>query len=117
MNADNPIRRTKKWLLAAMVLLALGVGGAWGHGRVHFGFSSGPWPGFWDPWPFDYYPSRPIYYLPPPVIIQQAPPVYIEQPSAPVPQQYWYYCAATRGYYPSVKTCPGGWIPVLPETP
>ena len=112
MNAD----KRKKWLMAGAVLLVLGSGSVWGHGRVHFGFGFGP--GFWDPWPFDYYPPRPIYYYDyPPIIIQQPPPVYIERAPAPAPQQYWYYCAASRAYYPRVKTCPGGWMPVLPETP
>jgi len=42
------------------------------------------------------------------------------QPSAPVqppaPVQYWYHCKSPEGYYPYVKTCPGGWDRV-PATP
>jgi hypothetical protein len=66
-----------------------------------------------------YYP--PAYYYPP------SPPVYIEQPAPysvppqsqyqPDTQAYWYYCAASRGYYPHVQTCPGGWQKVPPQSP
>ena len=53
------------------------------------------------------------YYAAPPVVIQQQLPVYIE------PEQrqsgYWYYCQEPQGYYPYVKSCPGGWMKVVPE--
>ena len=53
------------------------------------------------------------YYAAPPVVIRQQPPVYIE------PEQrqsgYWYYCQEPQGYYPYVKSCPGGWMKVVPE--
>ena len=116
-------------LLIALVLLGVaGLGTAWadrGHdgGRVHFGVMIGPG---WGPW---YYPP-PYYYPPyyPPVIVQpQQPQVYIEQQQVPVspagsvtstaPANYWYYCAAAKGYYPYVKECPGGWQKVLPQPP
>ena len=29
---------------------------------------------------------------------------------------YWYYCENPQGYYPYVKSCPGGWMKVVPET-
>ena len=115
-------------LLIALVLLGVaGLGTAWadrGHngGRVHLGVMIGQG---WGPW---YYP--PSYYYPPyypPVIVQpQQPQVYIEQQQAPgaaagpvttAPANYWYYCAAARGYYPYVKECPGGWQKVLPQPP
>jgi hypothetical protein len=44
-----------------------------------------------------------------------SPPVYVERSDAPAPaQSYWYYCEASRGYYPYVKECPGGWKAVPP---
>jgi hypothetical protein len=44
---------------------------------------------------------------------------YVEQgqPSAG-PGRYsgsWYYCDASRAYYPYVKQCPGGWREVSPQ--
>jgi len=60
------------------------------------------------------YPA-PVYYTPPP------PPVYIEQPQTPQyqpeSQAYWYYCPASRAYYPHVANCPGGWQKVPPAPP
>src|SRR4051812_4489778 len=87
-----------------------------GHSRVFLGFNFG-YPGYYYPAP--YYPAYyPYPYYPAPVVVQQAPPaVYTErQDVAPAPetQSYWYYCAATRGYYPYVKECPGGWQKVAP---
>ncbi|MFC5428946.1 hypothetical protein ACFPTO_09065 [Paraburkholderia denitrificans] len=86
------------------------------------------------PW---YYPA-PYYYAPGPVIVAPPPepPVWIEQgqpPSGPADQAYsqysqgpadaendpeadnsdtWYYCDASRTYYPYVKQCASGWRPV-----
>ncbi len=131
--------RLCKGLLAAVTLLLACVGNAsaWGHGghihsRVYFGVGVGP--GYWGPsyWGPSYYYPRPAYYPPyAPVIINQTPPVYVEQtptvapvvapvaPAAPAvsSNNYWYYCAASRAYYPYVKTCPAGWMKVLPQTP
>jgi hypothetical protein len=33
------------------------------------------------------------------------------------PSVYWYYCQRPRGYYPQVRHCPRGWIPVAPLPP
>lgn len=115
----NPSR---KWSLALLALLAgaltTGSAFAWGHRShvtlgFHFGFPAYyPAPYYYSPY---YYPA-PSYY-PSPVIVQQ-PPVYTErQEVAPEAQNYWYYCAATRGYYPYVKECPGGWQKVPPAPP
>lgn len=61
------------------------------------------------------------YYVDPPIIVQQ-PDVYV----VPAPQQapprtepafYWYYCQNPPGYYPYVKTCPEGWMKVVPSLP
>jgi hypothetical protein len=78
------------------------------HNRVFIGSTIIAAPLFFPP--SYYYPSAPVYYDPPPVYIEQAP------DAAPQPQQYWYYCPATRAYYPYVSECPGGWQRVPPNT-
>ena len=112
-----------KLIVAFLVLTMAGAGSAWadhwghGGGHVHFGLMIGPG---WGPW---YYPPPPYYYPPyyAPVVVQPQPQVYVEQaPAAVAPAaspggSYWYYCAASRGYYPYVKTCPGGWQKVAPQ--
>jgi len=88
--------------------------GRWGYHRrawgprwgVNFNWSGPLW---WGPW------SAPFgFYTPPPVIVQQQPPVFVQ----PEQQQtdYWYYCQNPQGYYPYIKSCPGGWMRVVPET-
>jgi hypothetical protein len=37
-------------------------------------------------------------------------PVYVE----PEQTYYWYYCSNPEGYYPYIKSCPGGWAKVVP---
>ena len=107
-----------KGCLVAVSLTVLSIGAVWadhrhGHGRVGVGVYVGP-SFFWGG-----YPSP--YYYPPyaPVVIERSPPVYIEQsPPPPVVQtNYWFYCAASRAYYPYVNECPGGWQRVLPQPP
>lgn len=115
MNASKRI----KWFLVMLLLATASIGNVWadhGHGHVrgHVGVYFGP---MWGPW---YYPE-PYYYAPsPPVIIERAPPVYIEQADpqpAPAPINYWYYCNASKTYYPYVNECPGGWQRVAPQPP
>lgn len=103
--------KTQK-ILAVLALLLLGMGGAWAHGgRV--GVYVGP---YWSPW---FYP--PPYYQPQVIVVPQPPPpVYVEQTEAPAEpaaggQQYWYYCGATKAYYPYVKECSEAWQKVLPQ--
>lgn len=111
--------------LAALLLAALMTSAAWAHPpRARVGVYVGP---YWGPW----WGPAPIYYPQPVVVVRpETPPVYVEQadtseappPSkpaaaalAPAPaQQYWYYCASVKGYYPYVKECPEGWQKVLP---
>lgn len=95
--------------------------------RVRVGVMIGV-PGPWYPHPYYDYPP-PYYYPPayyyraPTIIVPQAPPTYIQQPSvdqssaqdAESSANYWYYCAAEKGYYPYVKQCPGGWRRVAPK--
>ena len=91
------------------------------HGRsrvsvgVGFGFGYPYWGGPWGPWGYYPYP----YYGAPTVVVQQ-PVTYIEQnpqvAPAPANAGWWYYCDQSRGYYPYVRECPGGWQRV-PPTP
>jgi len=54
-----------------------------------------------------YYPVAPVpYYYPYP------------GPSADTSGQQggsWYYCEASKAYYPYVRDCPAGWRPVAPQ--
>ena len=77
--------------------------------------------GYYSPY-YDSYPASPYpAYAYPPVVVQSSPPVYIEQgpaQAAPAPAQAdWYYCAASRSYYPYVNECPGGWQRVPSQPP
>jgi hypothetical protein len=109
--------KPSKW---AVLLLAVATGmlmtsSAFARGRVFLGFNFG-FPGYYYPAPY-YYPAYYPYPYYPPVVVQQSPPVYTErQDVAPANEQgYWYYCAATRGYYPYVKNCSRTWMQVVPQ--
>src|SRR5262245_22473684 len=84
---------------------------AWGHARFSFGVVIGA-PFY--PW---YYP--PYYYYPPVVAVPAPQTTYIERnspPQAAAPRQsYWYYCEASRTYYPYGKGGPAGWLRVVPN--
>lgn len=105
-----------------------GIGGyypgyGWGLG---YGFGPGYYGGYWG-YP-GYYGSwgYPGYYggyggyggygygapygYPPAVYIQRQ-----EAPPQQKPANYWYYCRNPEGYYPYVKQCAEGWIPVPPQ--
>ena len=109
----------RKLLVVLLALVMTGLASsAWAHGgRVRLGvYVGGPvwgpaWGGGWYPPPY-YYPPQ-VIVVPPPA----PPPVYIEQaqPEPQSAQQYWYYCARAKGYYPYVKECPEGWQKVLPQ--
>jgi hypothetical protein len=112
-----------RWLTIFLALCAAAgaavSGTADAHGRVGI-FIGGPI------YPF-YYPPPPYYYpYPQPVIVEPARPVvYVEQgQGAPDAEQQrsqgtWYYCEASRTYYPYVKQCAGGWreVPATPPAP
>jgi hypothetical protein len=111
------VNRVKAVLMLSAVLLGAAASApafAW-HGSVRFGVVVGA-PFY--PW---YYP--PYYYYPPypyaPVAAPAAPTTYIEQGGAQsAPSQrssYWYYCEASKTYYPYVKECPAGWMRVVPQ--
>jgi hypothetical protein len=91
-------------------------GGHSGHGFYWGGtISLGPWYP-WGTWyPYGAWYPYPYYYAGPPVIIQQQPPVYLQKDQSE--SNYWYYCQNPQGYYPYIKSCPGGWMKVVPETP
>src|SRR3954469_15165735 len=78
------------------------------HSRIFIGGAFVGAPLFYYPTPY-YYAPAPAYYYPPPQ------PVYIEQAPIAQPQQYWYFCASSRSYYPYAKQCPDGWQRVLPN--
>jgi hypothetical protein len=82
---------------------------------VGFGYGYPYW-GPWGPWGYGYYP---YYYPVQTVVVPAQPTTYIEQSqpqSQPDMTGWWYYCDASRGYYPYVKECPSGWQRV-PPTP
>jgi len=79
--------------------------GRWTHGR-HDG-RIGWW---WVVGPTWYFYPAPVYPYPNPY---EPPPLEL---AAPPPAQFWYYCEEYKGYYPYVRTCPGGWKQV-PATP
>jgi len=109
----------------------------WGghHGGFHGGFYIGIGPGFWPGYYWGYYPyywGAPIVGWPyggwpyatyagwpyvgwpyyPPQATEAAPPDSQPQQQQPY---YWYYCENPQGYYPYVKSCPGGWKQVIPN--
>ncbi len=92
-------------------------------GHVRFGLSLGVplfGPGYYSPYYGYPYPAYAYPYAYPPVVVQSSPPpVYIEQsPAQAAPAQAdWYYCAASRSYYPYVSECPAGWQRVPSQPP
>jgi hypothetical protein len=90
-----------------------GHSGHFGHGGGHVGiglFVGPDWwgPGWWGPYP--YYP----YYQSPPVIVQPPPEIYVQPAPQAEEPNYWYFCPEPQGYYPYIKTCPKGWMKVVP---
>lgn len=85
------------------------------HTHWSFGFAfGGAWGYPWYPYTVPYYdyPSPayyppPIYYVPPPQTVTSS-----------EPDGYWYYCAASKSFYPYVKECADGrWERVEPRAP
>ena len=115
------IRNMTLAVMAALLVVTLPLAALAGHGhghgntRVYIGGSFWLGPPAWGPayyGPGYYYPPPP-YYAPAPVIVQQTP-QYVERAQADA--DYWHYCENPRGYYPYVRTCPGGWMRVVPDT-
>ena len=70
--------------------------------------------------PPPYYSPYYAPYYPPVATVPYAAPTYIEQGSpqaAPATQNYWYYCADSKSYYPYVNQCASGWQRVSPTPP
>lgn len=90
------------------VFVGVGVGPVWGY----------PYWGY----PYYYYPP-PYYSYGPPAVVVQQPPTYVQQDTvqgvpaqaAPQPQAYWYFCASSQAYYPSVQSCSEPWVKVPPR--
>ncbi|MCG6965823.1 MAG: hypothetical protein LJE59_04885 [Chromatiaceae bacterium] len=97
----------------------------WDGGHGHHGHRShtgvyldiGPlwWPGYRYPG-YGYSGYYSPYYAPSTVVVSPPPATTYVQPPAES-SSYWYYCESSRGYYPYVKTCPGGWMKVVPDAP
>lgn len=108
--------------LAAVALAAACISGPASATRVVVGVGVGVPLGV--PYYYPYYPVAPVPYYYPPVVAAPAPPVnYVEQGQGPGPSAdasgrpsgSWYYCEASRAYYPYVRDCPAGWRPVAPQ--
>lgn len=99
-------------------------GGYWGGPRISLGFyGPGYWgPGYWGGYPGYGYGYGYGYAAPPVVVVPSEPRIYVERdapaaaPSAG-PQQWWYWCASAKGYYPYVSACSEGWQRVAPQPP
>jgi hypothetical protein len=125
--------------LASGAAMAQHGGHGYHGGGVRFGISLGvplygygyyppyyAYPAYAYPAPAYAYPA-PVYTYPAPAyaypaaVVQASPPAYVEQgmARAPAPQAQgdWYYCPASKGYYPYVNECPSGWqrVPAQPS--
>lgn len=108
---ENDVNRLKALLgVSAAALVCMSGAAHAAHVAVFVGG------GYYYPW------VPPVYYAPPAVVAVPVP--------APEPQQYvqqgqpqgdaapqqssgtWYFCDASRTYYPYVKQCSSGWRPV-----
>lgn len=114
----------KSILAAAAVTLACAAPAYADRGHAHVGVSIGV-PLFSPYWGAYAYPPYPYYY-PPVVVTPPTPQVYVEQQPAPAaatpaqteaPENYWYYCAQSKTYFPYVKECAGPWQRVTPQPP
>ena len=100
------------------VLLAIPMSGLAGSSTHYsFGFNVGI-PSYGPPayGPNPYWGPPPYYYPPPPVVVvPQQPQTYVQR-NQRQESDYWYYCQNPQGYYPYIKSCPGGWMKVVPDT-
>ena len=93
-------KTTVTFMVLLALLLALPLFSYAGHGHGHNGGTR-------------VFIGGSLWLGPPPVIVQQ-PPVYVQRGQAE--SEYWYYCDNPQGFYPYIKSCPGGWMKVVPET-
>lgn len=104
-------------------------GGYWGGCcGASVGFYFGPGFAYGYPYygyPYGYYGAGYYGYGPAVVGVPTEPTQYVEQGqdaqadmnnAAAPPAGVWYYCSKPAGYYPYVRTCPGGWqqVPARP---
>jgi hypothetical protein len=79
-------------------------GPGWGPGwRGNWGYPGG----YYGPYA-GYYGPPAVVYAPPPIVTYAAPPQPMVLAAQPEPA-VWYYCEASRKYYPYVQECPAGW--------
>jgi len=145
MNSDRAARprgaRIARTLALALMFATTGgaalAQGHGGHGGGHGGYGGGGYHGggHWEHgwhnggygwWWFAVPPAVYLWSLPPArpepppttVIIESAPPATVAAPAANAPAPSWYFCEASRSYYPYVATCPGGWrqVPAVPSS-
>ena len=132
-----PIFSSGSVLAHGRVQVGIGIGiGAPIYGGAYYGgaYYGGPFYGpryygapYYYPnyYPAPYYPAVPVIASPP--VIVTPPPVYVSQPTAPTAappaptgiqprdnSPYWYYCPASRTYYPYVKGCSSDWQQITP---
>lgn len=104
-----------KLALGAVAAVAVATGG------VAYAARAGVYVG--PGYPYDYPVVPAPYYYPPPVVVVPVdpgpPPEYVEkdQPQQGGGADVWYYCDASKHYYPYVKTCKSGWrsVPARPQ--
>jgi hypothetical protein len=100
---------------AVLALAMVGASGVAHAARVGVGIYVAPAP--------YYYPVAPVPYYYPPAVAIPVEPSYIEQAPAAAPADpaqsagSWYYCDASRTYYPYVKSCSSGWRQVPAQPP
>ncbi len=69
-------------------------------------------PVFWPWWPGPAWGPTAV------VAVPASQPVFVEQGGQAAQQQsFWYWCNDSRAYFPYVRECPGGWQPVVPQSP
>jgi hypothetical protein len=104
--------------IAFLAVAALCTSGAAYAARVGVGIYVAPAPYYYPVAPVPYY-YAPAY--PPAVVVPAEPDNYVEQgqPSAGPAQSNgsWYYCDASKTYYPYVKQCASGWREVPAQSP
>ena len=110
-------------LLSLAILLSGGInvsGWAFDDARHHFGsnydggrYGFGHGRFFLSPY-YAYHPRETNKPVEPPVYVQRQ---KTELSAAEILPEYWHYCNNPKGYYPSVKKCPDGWLPVAPQQP
>lgn len=106
------------WLALLLLIPWTSHAGHGHHGRTRVYIGGSFWLGpplFWGPGPWvpRYYYGGPVYFPLPPAYVQP-PTGYIQRGQED--SGYWYYCDNPSGYYPYIKSCPGGWMKVVPET-